>query len=151
MAVYSLIASYPTVQVLTPTFVNPVVYCTIQTHPHGVIASLPVQKDEFDRGAMGPLLTDYGNNIELMMRQPGVVAGRGEQSLDDNGLLQDTVVFTVEYVPPGSAGTSVRAEASVPTGLLSEGGDPAIEAVLLPQAEAIIAKAYANLKNASSG
>lgn len=149
MAVYSLIGSYATVQVITPTFVYDVVYCTIQTNPSGVIASLPVQKETFDGGFAGPLLTDYGNNIELMMRQPGVIAGRGEQTLQEDGLLRDNVTFTVRYVPAGSTGTSNTAEAVVPSGLLSEGGDPAIERVLLAQAEAIIAKVYANLKSAA--
>jgi hypothetical protein len=151
VAVYSLIGSYATVQVITPTLNYDVVYCTIQTHPSGVIAAIAVQKETFDGGFAGPLLTDYGNNIELMMRQTGVIAGRGEQTLDESGLLTDNVAFTVQYVPPGSAGTSVTAEAIVPTGLLSEGGDPAIERVLLAEAEAIIAKVYANLKAAAGG
>lgn len=151
MAGYSLIASYQTVQVLTPTLVNDVVYATIQTSPSGVIASIPVQKGVFDSGGAGPLLQDYANNIELMMTQPGVVAGRGEQTLDENGLLVDNVTFTVQYVPAGTSGTSVTAEAVVPTGLLSEGGDPAIEQVVLPQAEAIIAQTYANLQEAAGG
>ena len=151
MAVYSLIASYQTVQVLTPTLTNDVVYCTIQTIPSGVIASVPVQKSTFDGGFAGPLLTDYANNIELMMRQPGVIAGRGEQTLDANGLIADNVTFTVEYVPASPPGTSITAEAVVPTGLLSEGGDPAIERVLLAQAEAIIAAVYANLQKTAGG
>lgn len=151
MAVYDLIASYATVQVLSPTVVLDVVYATIRTNPSHVIASLPVQKDIFDAGGAAPLLTDYANNIELMMRQPGVIAGNGEQTVDANGLLEDNVVFTVQYVPPGSSSTAITADAIVPTGLLAEGGDPAIEAVLLPQAEAIIAKVYANLKAAAAG
>jgi hypothetical protein len=151
VAVYSLIGSYATVQVITPTLNYDVVYCTIHTSPSGVIASLPVQKETFDGGFSGPLLTDYANNIELMMRQTGVVAGRGEQTLEADGLLKDNVAFTVQYVPPGSTGTSVTAEAIVPSGLLSEGGDPAIERVLLAEAEAIIAQVYANLKAAAGG
>lgn len=151
MAAYSLIGSYATVQVLSPTLVYDVVYATITTHPSGVIASLPVQKETFDGGFAGTLLNDYANNIELMMRQPGVIAARGEQTLDESGLLADNVTFTVRYVPPGSAGSSVTAEAVVPSGLLSEGGDPAIERVLIAQAEAIIAQVYANLKATAGG
>lgn len=151
MAGYSLIGSYATVQVLSPQLVNDVVYCTIQTAPSGVVAALPVQKDIFDAGTADVLLSDYANNIELMMNQPGVIAGRGEQHLDDNGLLVDVVTFTVRYVPPGSTGTSNTAEAEIPSGWLSEGGDPAIEQVILAKAKAEIAKVYANLKAAAGG
>jgi hypothetical protein len=151
VAGYALKGSYPTVQVLGPTLVRDVVYCTIQTSTSGVIASLPVSKAAFDNSQAAPLLTDFANNIELMMRQPGVVAGRGEQTLDDNGLLVDNVTFTVEYVPAGSSSSQITNDAEVPVGLLSEGGDPQIEQVVLPQAEAIIAQAYASLKAAAGG
>jgi hypothetical protein len=151
VAAYSLLGSYATVQVITPTLNYDVVYCTIESVKSGVIASLAVQKETFDGGFAGPLLNDYANNIDLMMTQPGVVAGRGEQTLELSGLLADNVAFTVQYVPPGSTGTAVTAEAIVPSGLLSEGGDPAIERVLLAKAEAIIAQVYANLKAAAGG
>lgn len=151
MASYGLVASESTTQVISPTVVIPIEYVTIQTQPSGVIASLPVLRSEFDQGAAGPLLQDYANNIELMMSQPHVIAGQGSQTLDANGLLADNVVFTVQYIPSSGTTTAVTAEAVVPTGLLSEGGDPAIEAVLLPQAEAIIAKTYANLVAMAGG
>lgn len=151
MASYGLIASETTTQVLSPTVAIPIEYVTIQTQPSGVIASLPVMRDEFDAGTAGPLLQDYANNIEQMMKQQGVVAGQGSQTLDANGLLADNVVFTVQYVPPGGGATAVTAEAVVPTGLLSEGGDPQIESVALGKAEAIIAKVYNNLVAMAGG
>lgn len=151
MAVFSLIASETTVRVLGPTVVIPTEYVTIQTIPSGVIASLPVSKSEFDGGFAGPLLTDYANNIELLMRQPHVIAATGSQTLDANGLLEDNVVFTVEYVPAGANVTAVTTEAVVPSGLLSEGGDPSIERVLIAEAEAIITAAYDNLVKLAAG
>ena len=151
MATYGLVASETTVQVISPTVVIDIEYVTIQTQPSGVIASLPVIRQEFNQGTAGPLLQDYANNIELMMSQPHVIAGQGSQTLDSNGLLADNVVFTVEYVPAGGTASSVTAEAVVPTRLLSEGGDPQIEQVLLPQAEAIISGVYNNLAAMAGG
>jgi hypothetical protein len=151
MASYGLLASESTVQVLSPTVVMDVVYATIVTQPSGVIASIAVPKAEFDAGTAAPLLTDYANNIELMMTQPGVIAGQGTQTIDANGLIEDQVSFVVQYAPPGGGSTAVTAEAVVPTSLLSEGGDPTIERVLLAKAEAIIAGVLANLKAAAGG
>ena len=151
MAVYTLIASETTVQQISPTLSYPVEYATIQTSPSGVIASLPLAKIDFDAGTAAPLLTDYANNIELMMRQTGVVAGVGNQTLDENGLIQDNVVFTVSYNPPGSKTGAITTEAVVPTGLLTEGGDPAFEQVVLQQAEAIISAAYKSLVALAGG
>ncbi len=151
MATYGLVASETTVQVISPTVVVDIEYVTIQTQPSGVIASLPVIRQEFNQGTAGPLLQDYANNIELMMSQPHVIAGQGSQTLDSNGLLADNVVFTVQYVPAGGTASSVTAEAVVPTRLLSEGGDPAIEQVVLPQAEAIISGVYNNLVAMAGG
>lgn len=151
MAGYGIRASESTVQVLSPTVVINIEYVTIQTTPSGVIASLPVLRKEFDQGTAGPLLTSYADNIEQLMSFPHVIAGQGAQTLDANGLLADNVVFTVEYVPASGQATSVTAEAVVPTGLLSEGGDPAIERVLIAQAEAIIQNVYDNLAAMAEG
>jgi hypothetical protein len=149
MAGYTLVSSVSTVQVLSPTVVNDVVYCTIETSPSGVVASIPVQASVFNSKEAAPLLQDYANNIEQMMKQTGVIAAVGSQTLDNSNLLADNVVFTVQYVQAGTSGTSVTADAVVPTGLLSEGGDPTFERVVVGDAEAIIAGVYANLKSAA--
>lgn len=151
MGEYTLVASETTSQVISPTIVRPVVYATIETKPSGVIASLAVDKAQFDAGASGLLLSDYAGNIEQLMALEHVIAGQGSQTLDNNGLLADNVVFTVEYKPAGSGAVSVTAEAVVPTGLLSEGGDPAIERVLMAQAVEIINTVYENLVAAAGG
>lgn len=150
MAGYELLASESTVQVLSPTLVNNVVYCTIRTTPSGVIASVPVQESVFNGGQAGPELTAYADNIETIMGRGHVIGGVGTQSIDSNGLLADQIAFTVQYVPAGGQETSITAEALVPVGLLSQ-SDPAIESVLLNEAEAIITRVYDNLVNAASG
>lgn len=151
MASYQLIASESTVQVVAANVVNDVVYCTIITSPSSVIASLPVSKKAFQANQAAEELTSFADNIEQLMLEPGVIGGTGEQSIDTNGLLADYVAFTVRYVPAGGTDTNITAEASVPVGLLSEGGDPTIERILFPQAQAIIAAVYANLQSAAGG
>lgn len=151
MASYDLIAHVSTVQVLSPTVVNQVVYATIQTQPSGVICTIPVPQAEFDDGTEGPLLTSFANDVESLMNYQHVIAGQGTQRSDANGLTKDYVTFVVEYVSSSKIASSVTAEADVPVNLLSEGGDPQIESVLLAEARAIIDKVYANLVSAASG
>lgn len=151
MASYSLLSHLSTVQVLSPTVVNEVVYATIQTSPSGVIASCVVDKAVFDKGEEGPLLTSFADDIEQLMNYQHVIAGQGSQRIDANGLVQDYVTFVVEYVPASGPQTSITAEADVPNGLLTEGGDPTFERALIAQAEQLIDKVYANLVAAAGG
>lgn len=148
MASYSLLASSSTVQVKGANVVQDVVYCTIQTTVSGVIASVPVDQGTFDSGGAGPELTAFADNIETIMGRGHVIAGVGSQTIDPSGLILDQVTFTVEYVPTGTSGTSITAEANVPVNLLSI-DDPTIDRVLLDEAEAIIDGVYANLKAAA--
>lgn len=148
---YDLKGSYPTVQALSPTLSIAIEYCTIQTKQHGIIANYPVQKDEFDKGTAGPLLTTFANGIEDIYNRSPVSGAVGTQQLDEvSGLLEDFVTYTVVYVPPGSSNTSITAEADVPVGLLSE-GDVTISETLLAEAENIIQKVYDNLVSTANG
>lgn len=150
MAGYALKASYPTVQVLSPSLVNNVVYATIQTTPSLVIASMPIQKDVFDAGGGGPELRAFANAIEQIMADDRVVAAAGTQSLTQSGLTQDYVTFTVEYVAPGSSGTSNTADADVRVASLNF-EDAEIGRTLLAAVEAIIDETYNNLVAMASG
>lgn len=150
MASYTLLSSYSTVQVLSSTLVNDVVYCTIQTSPSNVVASLPVQADVFTAGGAGPELTNFAEAIEEAMSHIYVIAGVGRQTIDASGLLADTVVFTVQYPNTATAPTGVTAEAVVPVGLLNY-SDAEIGRVLEQQVHDIINAAYASLANAAGG
>jgi hypothetical protein len=138
------------VQVLSPSLVNDVVYCTIQTAPSGVIASMPVQASVFNAGGAGPELTAFADGIETMFGRGHVIGAAGAQTIDPSGLLQDQVAFTVQYVPAGSASTSITAEALVPVGYLNQ-SDPVILEAALNNAEAIITAVYDNLQAAAGG
>jgi hypothetical protein len=147
---YSLLTSIPTVQVLSSTVVNDVVYCTIQTTPSGAIASIPVQESVFDAGQAGTELTNFAEAIEQILTNPHVVGATGEQTLDASGLLSDSVAFTVQYVPPGTSGTSITAEALIPVAELNF-TDGEIGSTLLQAVDAAINAVYANLKAAAGG
>jgi len=147
---YSLVSSYSTVQVLTPTLINDVVYCTIRTQPSGVLASIPVQHKIFDAGQAGSVLAPFAQAIEQIMADPRVTAAQGVQALDDSGLLVDSVVFTVEYIDPVRAPSGATAAVTVGVGQLNF-GDAQIGRTLLAGVEAKIDAVYGNLKAAAGG
>lgn len=114
MANYSLIGSYATVQSLTSTQTRPIQYTTIQTQPSGVVAAYPVSKVDFDAGLAYQVLTNFASGIEYIMALPHVIAGVGSSSLDENGLLADLVIFTVQYTGPNADPSGVTNTADVP-------------------------------------
>jgi len=150
MAGYAVLTSESTVQVLSPTFSNPVEYVTLQTTPSGVIASMPVQKDVFDAGGGGTDLGIFADAIEEIMALPHVVSAAGEQTLDDHGLLADNVAFTVEYTPPGTTNTSITTDVLIRAAELNF-TDGQIGVTLRADVEAQLDKAYANLKAMAAG
>lgn len=150
MAGYELIASTSTVQVLSPTLVNPVVYCTIQTQPSGVIASIPVQQTVFDASAAGVELQNFADAIEQTMNLGYVIAGVGSQQLDQSGLIEDFVTFTVQYTSATTPPSGVTAEANVPVGMLNF-TDALIGQVSWENVQGIVGGVYDNLQNAAGG
>ena len=147
---YALVGSYSTVQVLSPTLVNDIVYCTIQTQPHNVIASIPVQQSVFDQGQSGVQLTNFAQAIEYVMTDPRVIAGVGSQTIGDTGLLADYVVFTVQFIDQALAPNGATALASVGVGSL-DFSEALIGQTLRASVIGIIDAVYANLKAAAGG
>lgn len=147
---YVLVASTDTVQVLSATVVNDVRYYTLQTIPSNVIASMPLPIGEFESVAPGPELAGFATAIEEVMALPEVIGGVGQQTLDVNGLLTDNVSFTVQYVPPGSTGTSITGEALVPVHTLV-GPSTGPNTIDISGAKAIIDSVLADLQNAAGG
>lgn len=151
MASYSVLANESTNQMLSPTVTKDIVYVTILTSPSGVVCSLVVDADQFNKGTAGPLVTSFADNVEQLMGMSEVIGAQGYQQVQPTGLLADNVSFIVQYVPPGGAASAITAVAIVPNNLLTEGGDPQINAVLIQQAEAIITKTYDNLVALTKG
>jgi hypothetical protein len=150
MASYTLIGSYPTVQVLSPSLVNDVIYCTIQTSPHSVIASMAVPTIAFDSGQGVDYLTPFADAIEQIMQQAAVIGAVGGQKIDPNGLISDVVVFTVAYADATHPLGTITADAEVPVASLNF-TDGLIGATLLESVLAIIDGVYENLKTLTLG
>lgn len=150
MAAYSLVSSYSTVQVLSSTLTQNVVYCTIKTNPSGVIASLPIDADFFGQNEGGRELEAFAEAIERVMALGYVIAGVGTQQLDQSNLLGDFVTFTVRYPWPPTAGTSITTEADVPVTLL-DFSDPTFGDELWTEVQAITRAAYHSLEVAAGG
>lgn len=147
---YVLLGSYPTVQVLSPSLINDVVYCTIQTQPSHVVASIPVQEDVFNQGAAGSELSNFAQGIEAVMALPHVTAAVGDQTIDQSGLIADNVVFTVTYTDPVNAPYGATAQVLIGARRL-DFTDALIGRTLLAGVTADIDAAYANLKAAAGG
>ena len=147
---YHLIGSASIVQVLSPTVVVDQQAVTIQTIPSGVIATTLVDEVFFQAGTAGPIIKDFADSIESVMRNGKATGGTGTTALDASGLMAYFVTFTVAYNPPGSPAGTVTTDADVPVTLLT-GADSAQGYVNIAQANAIIDAAYANLVALSNG
>lgn len=109
-ASYSVLGSFSTIQVVSPTQVVDVLRITFRTVPSGVVAvaNAPyrnvagVTVADVDQAAavfIGPL----ADGIERMMGS-GIVAGAiAAEDVDASGLLIDYIDATVSYVPVSSA------------------------------------------------
>lgn len=150
MAAYTLLSSEPTVQVLSATVVNQVQYCTIQTNPSNVVASIPVTQATFNNNQAASELTNFAEAIEQIMALDQVIAGEGTQTVESSGLLVDNVAFTVGYPSPATPTTPITAEAVVQVNMLNF-SDAEIGRTLLGEVEAIINGVYANLQSAAGG
>lgn len=150
MAGYTVLSSNSSIQVLSPTLVLDTVTTTIQTQPSGVVAAYWLAKVDFDAGTADTLLATFASNIETIMSGGKVIAASGAESVDANGLIQQTVNFVVAYTPPGSLTGPLTVEVEVPTGDL--GGTTELGANYgLQDAEKIIDDAYANLVKLAGG
>lgn len=150
MAGYTLIASSSTRQVLSQTATQDAVLVTIQTDPSQVVATTVVSRVSFDNNQSAEELTALAGNIEIIMSQGKAIGGTGTSDLDNNGLTEYFVTFTVGYNPPGAPPGQVTVDVDIPIGLL-EVDDPAIERYAMQQAEAKIDAAYSHLQNLAAG
>jgi len=150
MAGYTILGSYTTVQVISSTTVQDVQYFTIQTTPSGVVASIPVLEEEFLVVGAGPELQAFAEAIETIMAEANVIAGVGNQIIDDNGLLADYVTFTVQYVGTNTAPSGVTATADVPVTLLNFSEEPR-DQLNVPRVQAVIDASYNALKKSAAG
>lgn len=146
-----LLASAPTVHVLSQTLTEDAQGATIQTPTHGVIATTIVPLAIWGTQAGQDQIAQYMFGIEWLIDNTAAISATGTQSIDANGLLQNQVTFTVAYTPPGSTTGPLTAEADVPNALLEEIISPGGPSPGLTAAEGIVNAALANLQAMAGG
>lgn len=131
---YTLVSSQSTIQVLSPTVVQDVVVCSIQTHPSQVIATLWVTRDEWDGGNAPATLDGFAANIETVMASPEVLSASSGPTLDASGLQSTEITFVVGYKKQGSPFPPATIDVSIPANQLRpgdvEGQEPGVQAAL---------------------
>lgn len=150
MASYTLIGSTSTTQVLSTTGSQEAVLATILTVPSNVTATIAVSRTSFDANQAAETLTALADNINNLMNGGHAIGGYGTSDLDNSGLTEYFVTFTVGYNPAGAPPGQVTVDVDVPVNLLSV-DDPEINATLLAEAEALINDAYSHLVNMANG
>lgn len=147
---YVLGPTSSTVQVLSPTLVQPVVDCPLTTIPSSVRFDYWLDQATFDAGEGPVLLEAVCGDVEHIMASQPVIAGVGSQQLDASGLLSQQITFTVAYTVPGSTAGPATVDVDVP---VTDFGQGAIagENFGLTDAETIIQTAYAKLKALATG
>src|SRR6185437_1824857 len=116
---YLLKNSYDTVQVYGANFVQDVIYCTIQTTPHGAFVSRVVPTAEFQQDQGQGLLSSLADSVENILGEGIAVAAAGVQTVGPDGFLADSVRFTVAYTPPGGSPGDVTADVDIPVTTLT--------------------------------
>ncbi len=147
---YDLYPTSTTIQVLSPTLVQPVVDCPLKTKPSGVFFDYWLDKATFDAGDGAPILEAVCAGVEHIMQSQPVIAGVGSQQLDAAGLLAQFVTFTVAYQVPGSTGGPATVEVDVPVGDFGQDSFAGTNYGLV-DAEDIIQTAYQKLAALASG
>lgn len=147
---YDIKATIPTIQVLSPTLVQQVMDCTLQSIPSGVIFDYWVDRAVWDAGDAPPLLEMVAGNVEHILSATAAISGVGSQQLDKNGLLDQFVTFTVAATAPGGTPDALTTDVDVPMHDLDQ-ETFAGENFGLTAAEALITAAYNLLVAAAAG
>jgi hypothetical protein len=147
---YDPLSFQSSIQVLSPTYVLPVINTVLKTKPHGVIFEYWLPRDDFDAGTAGGLLEQVASDVEQIMSGEPVIAGSGGSQLDKNGLLAQFITFTVSYTPPGGTPNQLTADVDVP---VTDFGQDVLGGVNagLEDAAALIQAVYRNLQALAAG
>lgn len=103
---YTVLGSYPTIQVISPTSVVDVLRITFRTDPSGVVAFANVPYKEVggftvadaDQAA-SLFLAPLADGIETIMSTGWLAGASGTEDIDASGLLVDYIDCVVQYEP----------------------------------------------------
>ena len=132
---YNLLATEPTVHVLSTTDVIDATRATIQSPSHGVVAASIVPQTIWGTTEGTNQLNQVAFDVDYIIDHTAAISAIGNQSIDVNGLLQQVVTFTVGYTPPGSTNPPLIGTVDVPMPLLEEviapdGPHPGLDAAI---------------------
>lgn len=147
---YTLVSSYDTVQVLSSTTAIDVLYCTISTGRHQALVQYAVPKANFDIDQGQATLDLFATAVDDLMDASFVIGATSSQTVDANGLIEDDVVFTIQYVPSTPTAGSITTTVPLPANVV--GLDPSLQK-LLPGGTAFdqLLAAYNRLETMASG
>lgn len=115
-ASYLVVSQQRGVQVFAPNAPIDVMEVGFTTQPSQVFASVAVPLFNWNDDQADSLLQPIADGIEFQMARPEVVDMRFEQDITAGGLLKDTMVIIVQYVPPaGRLVGEMTAEVRVPS------------------------------------
>lgn len=147
---YDLLATASRIQVLSPTLTQPIVDCTLQTKPTGIIFNYWVDKAAWDAGTAPALLESVSQHAEHIIEATAAISGFGFEQLENSGLLKQYITYTVAATAPGGATNALTVEVDIPISDLDQ-DTIAGENFGLNDAIAKIQAAYDLLTGAAAG
>lgn len=147
---YDLLSTTPTIQVLSPTLIEPIMDCVLSTIPSGIVFDYWVDRAVWDANDAPPLLEQVAGNVEHIIAATAAITGTGTEHLDASGLLHQVVTFTVAATAPGGIPNALTDEVDVPIGDLDQEAIAGSNFGLIA-AEALILEAYNKLLAAAAG
>lgn len=133
------------IQVVSPTFVRPVMYVGIFTLPSQVYARFPVDIPAWRRNEGADYLSTIATEIESLIAAGLAVTAQYVQEQDENGLLADFMEFLVRYIPPDGLRGPLDSRVPIALGMLVSEVDPFISR-LPGSAENILGEEYRRLQ-----
>jgi len=134
------------VQVTSPTTVLDVEIVSATTVPDGVYFEFPVPLLSWQQIGEEAFVEPVAEGINAVLGNPNVAGGYWSQDIDENGLIADTMNFTVFIPTPQGRTGPFTTQIQVPVALL--GADPALRNAAV---EPLIDAAVHALERTASG
>ena len=116
---FTLLSSAATVQVFSPTLVSDALICTFVSSPSGSTLIRTVPQASFNADQGHGLLASLSDAVESILGDGIAIDATGTQGVDPAGLLYDSVVFTVAYVPPSPVPGTITSTVEIPVNIIT--------------------------------
>jgi hypothetical protein len=116
---YQLLDHQTVVQVYGVNLTELSEFCQFQSAPSGSVLLRTVPQSSFSATKEIDLLNSLSDAVESILSEGIAIAAAGTQKIDDAGLIQDAVTFTVEYVPTYPIPGSITSELQIPVNVIT--------------------------------